>query len=72
MRRIYYKFESTRINKLGWFDLNVAFLRPIKLLSVSDVFIPRLRFKFFTNAPDNNKEHIMRLDRFRLSGRDDL
>ena len=39
---------------------------------MSHVFIPRLRFKFFTNVTNNNKEHITRLDRLRLSGRDDL
>ena len=39
---------------------------------MSDVFIPWLPFKFFTDAANNNKEHLMPLDRLRLSGRDDL
>ena len=34
--------------------------------------VPGLRFKFFTNAANNNKEHIMGLDRLRLSGPDGL
>ena len=34
----------------------------LKLLSVSDVFIPWLRFNFPINTADSDKEHIFRLD----------
>ena len=66
------KIESTHINKFGWFDLNVAFFAPNKIAEAERPVHSRTPIQDFTNAANNNKEHIMRLDRLRLSGRDDL
>ena len=62
----------SRLELINSADLTSHFLCRIKLLIVSDMFIPGLRFKFSTNAANNNKEHILHLHRSCLSERGDL